>query len=94
MPHVGDDGLVTTMHIADPGWLYVAEFNDLTTGESWWSVYRSMSLKDSHRTYRPALELLGNRQPIAIEEVKDRDMIFGRAEYIVYHDGRTSACRR
>lgn len=48
------------------------------------TVYRSLLVKDDDKLYRPVADRLRHFKLIASDLVYDEDMMFGRAEWLLY----------
>lgn len=63
-------------------WFWAGELG--FRGDRYISVYRSVWVKDADTMYEPVAQALRGAELIAKETVQDEDMIFGRAEWLLY----------
>lgn len=70
------------LEISEPPWLEAQEI--WLRGEQYISVYRSLLVRDSDPIYGPVAGRLRGAKLIIRHTQADEDMMFGRAEWLLY----------
>ena len=82
---VAETGHLIDVRLAEPNLLFVWHTTDSETGEAWWSVYRSVWLRDGDAILSRAAELTQGHEVTRWEAVADADMMFGNAVLEIHH---------